>query len=534
MKKKYKYLLSLASGLLLAAGWTPHGFPFLLFVAFVPLLVVENEHFISKDKNHSFGIFIYAFVAFFIWNTLSCWWIYNAAFVGLAAAVLINSTFMGIVIWLFHVVRRRWTFNKYGHIAFIAFWITFEFLHSRWDLNWPHMNLGHGFGAYPQVIQWYEYTGFFGGTLWILVGNVLVFTLAYHIFMCKEHYKLYKKRLIATLAWIIIPVFVSLLIFNTYKEKKNPLNIVVVQPNLDPYTQQYTLEPTAVAEKMMHMAFEKVDSTTKLILLPESAIQEYVYETDFDFSPSIKLMRGYLKKTPQIQIVAGMSSIKLFKKGEKLSNTARKMTDSEQYYDGYNTALLISSDSANYQKYHKSKLVAGVEQTPFISHFKFLEKYALDFGGIVGSIGKDSIPAIFTLKNGVKISPVICFESSFGEYVAKFIRRGAQAIVVITNEGWWGNTSGHRQFLYNTAIRAIETRRCIARSANTGTSCFINQRGEVQQPTLYWTQDVIKQNINLNDKITFYVRYGDYIGRFFLFFSAFFAVFILFDFFKTK
>jgi apolipoprotein N-acyltransferase len=94
---------------------------------------------------------------------------------------------------------------------------------------------------------------------------------------------------------------------------------------------------------------------------------------------------------------------------------------------------------------------------------------------------------------------------------------------VITNDGWWGNTSGYKQHLTYSSIRAIETRRSIARSANTGISCFINQRGEIMQPTEWWVPDVIKSSLNLNEKITFYVKYGDYLGRV----SDFFAIILL-------
>jgi apolipoprotein N-acyltransferase len=97
--------------------------------------------------------------------------------------------------------------------------------------------------------------------------------------------------------------------------------------------------------------------------------------------------------------------------------------------------------------------------------------------------------------------------------VAGFVRNGANMIFIITNDGWWGNTAGHRQHMLFSSVRAIETRRSIARSANTGTSCFVNQRGDVFQATRYWEPAVIRQKINANNKITFYVRYGDYIAR---------------------
>ena len=118
------------------------------------------------------------------------------------------------------------------------------------------------------------------------------------------------------------------------------------------------------------------------------------------------------------------------------------------------------------------------------------------------------------------MAPVICYESIFGEYVTGYVQKGAELIFIITNDGWWKNTPGYKQHMSFARLRAIETRRSIARSANTGISCFINQRGDVSQPTGWWVDAAIKGTINANDEITFYVKYGDYIARISLFVSA--------------
>ena len=120
----------------------------------------------------------------------------------------------------------------------------------------------------------------------------------------------------------------------------------------------------------------------------------------------------------------------------------------------------------------------------------------------------------------MKVAPVICYESVYGEFLAGYIRKGAQLIFVITNDGWWGDTPGYKQHFTFSQLRAVETRRSVARSANTGTSAFINQRGEASLMTAYWEPAVIRASINANDKITFYVRYGDYIARISAYVSA--------------
>jgi apolipoprotein N-acyltransferase len=161
---------------------------------------------------------------------------------------------------------------------------------------------------------------------------------------------------------------------------------------------------------------------------------------------------------------------------------------------------------------------------PFAKLLKPLENLAFDLGGTVGSLGVDPVRTVFTRpSDSLKIAPVICYESVFGSYVTQYVRKGANLIFVITNDGWWGNTPGHRQHFTFSKLRAIETRRSIARSANTGISAFIGQRGDVYQETKYWEPAVIRQVINANDRITFYVKYGDFIARI----SAFVAVFLL-------
>jgi apolipoprotein N-acyltransferase len=164
------------------------------------------------------------------------------------------------------------------------------------------------------------------------------------------------------------------------------------------------------------------------------------------------------------------------------------------------------------QFYHKSKLVPGVEQTPFSSSLSFLKPAFEAFGGSAGSYGKQDRPSVFYSQNGIGAAPVICYESIWGEYVADYVLQGAQFIAVITNDAWWGNTPGKDQHLLYAKLRAIEARRWVARSANTGISAFINQRGDVVQRSGWWVSTALKADINLNDEQTFYVKHQDYIA----------------------
>jgi len=149
-----------------------------------------------------------------------------------------------------------------------------------------------------------------------------------------------------------------------------------------------------------------------------------------------------------------------------------------------------------------------------------LEKLSIDLGGSSGSLGASKVREVFQWQK-VKVGPIICYESIYGEFVAGYVRNGANMLAIITNDGWWGDTQGHKQHYTYARLRAIENRRDIARAANTGNSGFFNQSGDDFLKTEYWVPGVEKKEVYLNDEITFYTKYGDYLARFSMLISAF-------------
>lgn len=512
MKKVHLVLLSVLSGILLSLSWPQHGIPVLLFFALIPLLYLEDFMARNKADFGRFAIFVYVFPAFFLWNLLTTFWIYNSTLAGAIAAIFLNSSFMSIVFMVFHISRRNFPNKNHGYIALIFYWISFEYLHLHWDLNWPWLNLGNGFAAWHKWIQWYEFTGVFGGSAWILMGNIIglyfLRKIANHSINPKQII-IYSTTLIL---WIAIPVFLSYSIYTNYTKPGRKIEIVVVQPNIDPYNEQYELSPQQSLDRILSLTKKKITSESDFIVAPESALQEHVWEPYFYRMETMPKMLDFIHQYGT-NIVVGTSSRRLFNTGEELTPTARKFSNADRYYDAFNTALYIDSTSL-VQTYHKSKLTPGVEMMPYPEVFKPLEKYALDLGGTIGSLGIDKERIPFAVNGDtLKIAPVICYESVYGEFVAGFIKNGAHAIFVITNDAWWGNTPGYRQHFLFSKLRAIELRRSVARSANTGISAFIDQRGDVSKNTDYWVKDVIRKKIAINDELTFYAHYGDYIAR---------------------
>jgi apolipoprotein N-acyltransferase len=208
-------------------------------------------------------------------------------------------------------------------------------------------------------------------------------------------------------------------------------------------------------------------------------------------------------------VISGIESYKNFRKDS---------VDNAQYDPGlgnflvpYNSAIQIEN-SAQVQFYHKSRLVPGVEQLPFPRFFSFFKSAFSAFGGSTGGYGKQAKPSIFYAQSGMGVSPIICYESIWGAYVAESVQNGASFIAIITNDAWWGNTSGKDQHLAFAKLRAIENRRWVARSANTGISGFINQRGDVVIQSGWWVPTALKADINLNEEQTIYTQYGDVLA----------------------
>jgi apolipoprotein N-acyltransferase len=197
------------------------------------------------------------------------------------------------------------------------------------------------------------------------------------------------------------------------------------------------------------------------------------------------------------------------------------------WVDFYNAALFINK-SPGFQKYYKSKLVVGIENLPYKSILEpLLGNVMLDLGGTISTKTTQKERSVFVANDGTKVAPIICYESVYGEYVTGYVKNKADFLAIITNDAWWNETQGHKQHLTFASMRAIETRRDVARSANTGISAFINQRGDIVSRTKYGEKIALAGKVHLNTTMTFYVLCGDFIAYIAAFFLCLLAVFIL-------
>jgi apolipoprotein N-acyltransferase len=539
MKRTHRVLLALLSALLLSIPFFRWGTGLLLMAAFVPLLFIEDDIASLKAEARSQksagdpgdgkggkhkkagrgSVVWYTMITFSLFVLLTSWWVYYATWVGVAGAMIVNTAYMSLTFWLFHITRRRLG-DRLGYASLVVYWLTFEFLYLRAVVNFPWQVLGNGFSKDVILIQWYEVTGTLGGSLWVLLMNLAIFRLL-RGFLSDRSFSANRSRIGWVLGLFMVPFLYSLIRYMTYDEKEDPYEIVVLQPNIDPYMKFNEMPQEVQTTYLLELADSLVTPETDYIVGPETFINNNVWESTIQIHPEILRLKEFLAGYPKAKLVMGATTYRLYRDPSEYTGTSRPIQGGKYRYDSFNSAFQLDT-SNQIPIYHKSILVVGVEHMPYTRLLGFLEGLTIKLGGTFRSHGTQEFRETFVSpQDGTRVGPVICWESIFGEYVTEYVRdEGANFLFIVTNDGWWRNTPGHRQHNSYARLRAIETRRSIARSANTGISCLINQKGKELVRLGWWIRSGLRGTLNKNDHITFYVKHGDYLGRISLFLTV--------------
>ena len=505
--------------LLFWLAWEPMPFTPLVFIAFVPFFyLAEWGRSTSKGKN--FGVL---FLALILWNISTTWWVWFASDVGAIAMLILNSLLMYLPFGLSRWLQRKKWFIWDAKWLFIALWLLYEYGHHRWDLSWPWLTLGNAFSGMPWYVQWYEITGTLGGTALILSVNVLVYQALINVQSKDKRSWIMRFRLpigivsVFGILSVLLGQLASDFVYQKKSKLKQPYRVVAIQPNYDPYDEKFVLDPMQMVRDMAKTS----DSAgpADCILWPETSLVGNidVGSPAQDMQVSY-LMHHWLKNGPADNaardsslnhsraagppsMLIGSNMIHWYSwmgKG-KPDVAARQSSNLEYWYTLHNSALWIQPElsihpigsdpfkherlrgsmaTGDIQFYHKSKLVPGTEQLPFVTVLPFLERLAisLDENSASGTLGKNATAKALGVSNS-KVAPIICYESIYGDYVSEYVKDGASWLAVITNDAWWNNTPGHKQHFSYAKLRAIEQRKWVVRSANTGISGFIDPLG---------------------------------------------------------
>ncbi len=508
--RKFLPLLAIIGAFLLWLGWPTKPLPLLLFFGLVPFFLIERTVNHPSFTRPAATFFKYSYLLFVLWNAFATYWVSYSTLPGGIAAVLCNALLMCIPAMLFFFTKRRLG-PKIGYASFIVYWLAFEYFHLGWDLTWPWLTLGNGFAQRPEWVQWYEFTGFLGGSVWILLLNLLLFKA-----FADNPEKSWKPYLAPALL-VIIPIAISYGLYFSYEEKGAEAEVVVVQPNIDPYKEKFRDGENYIPieeqlARLLALSETKITPKTSLVVWPETAMGSNFQEENIHTYPDITVLKQFVSKHPGLDLLTGINSYKIYENAKDAPASARFREDLG-YYDVFNTGMYLTN-KGDLELYHKSKLVPGVEKLPYPAFFKFLGPLAIDLGGMVGTHGTQENRTVFfhSQTKQPAAAPVICYESIYGGYVSEYVRNGASLICIITNDGWWSDSPGYKQHLQYATLRAIENRRSIARSANTGISGFINQRGDFRQTSEWWKQAALRDTVKLNTELTVYSRTGELIG----------------------
>lgn len=485
------------SVILLSGGWLSLS-GLTLPVALVPLLRIAST--CDATRRGWRQMLGWAALTFALWNAATVWWIWYATPVGPIAATLASTTLNLVAFMLYFTVSKKAP-KALAYTVLAAAWIATEYWYTVGEFSWPWLILGNGFSHDVWAVQWYEYTGVFGGSLWVLLCNILFF----EAWQARHSV----RRWVAAGAMLLVPMALSLGMWLSWEQPdEGTARVTIVQPNVDCYDKFHS--DAERQERNIVDLLARVPADAQFILLPETALPGYYREPAVGGAFLDELLDTLRRRTPDALLVTGANTLRHYDPGMQ-SRTARAYADGRGYYDIFNTALGLDTTGRR-QLHHKGRLVIGVEKTPLPWLFEWLEFLVIDLGGTLGQIGAGPHGTVFT-HDGTAMGPAICYEGLYGDFYGGFVRRGAQFMAIVSNDGWWGDTPGYRHLFTISRLRAIEHRRAIARAANTGRSGFISARGDIGE-TLGWeARGILTAAVPLDSQQTFYTRYGDYLGR---------------------
>ena len=489
----------------------------------VPLLCMEY----IGTENGVRRMWLWHYSAFVLWNAATTFWVCNATVGGGLFAIFANALQMSLIFGIFRWSRR--VLKDILPYIFLAFlWIAWEYWYlTSAQISWPWLVLGNSFARTTSLIQWYEFTGALGGSLWIWTCNLGLFGLM----MWAATGKIRTSGRVALISLplmyillLVVPPVCSILRYKARDiEPDSTLDVIVLQPNIDPYHKFEALtqsQQNAILLKEFDSALSGnvYDSTGMVLALaPETFTGGVINGKIEETSITWRQFKAYLEDKPGMNLLFGASTYDYTFSKQAPSYNARKCRDGS-WVESHNSAIIMDR-SGETEIYHKSKLVVGVEMMPYPAFFSKIDNM---LGGVIGRcVGQDEVSLLDCVRRDslgqvterVPIGCAICYESVYPEHCIEYVRKGARLLTVITNDAWWGNTPGYRQHLSYSALRAIETGRYIVRSANTGISAIINPRGDILEETGWWKPAHIVSEAGLEDNETFFVTYGDITGR---------------------
>jgi apolipoprotein N-acyltransferase len=500
------------------------------------------------------------YLAMFVFSVVGMSWLITSATLGTIILFFVSAFIHTVPFVAFFFVRRALGWRVALWSAPIV-WTAWEWLYHQSDGSIGWMGMGPSQSNLNLLVQYVDITGVWGITFWLVLFNVLVVMAIENCGLRTADFGLNHVRLanlksairnpqsaIRRLAVVAIVMLLPPLAYSTYvfvKESRaapgsREISVLLVQPNIDPWrksdasTRANTLGKT-LALTDAGVARQKPD----LIIWPETAVPYFFRDEEAprEFVKrsvsrwNVPLLTGTLDR-PTGDNSPGLTAAQENEQGNaRVFNAAVLLTPEPRAADQRLTvqsselqeaATLNSTRTTQRfnvktsELYHKRVLMPFAERVPFVDQFPSLSRLAINVGGRGGlSPGHEATVFSFEDPNREKVTvaAAICYEQQYPAQIAEFVRNGAEMLALITNEGWWSQTHGAYQMAAFTRVRAIETRRSIARCANTGVTCLIDPLGRIRDQAPWWSEETVIGQVRLSKEMSLYVRYPDYFPK---------------------
>jgi apolipoprotein N-acyltransferase len=518
---RWRVFLCILSGAMMGASFPPSPYGVLAWFSLVPFLVVLFD---TERTRSALG---YTYLTLLVFHVLTLNWTGgyahgNDPYMMIAGGVtmVFHPLFYLVPVSLFLFIRRRLG-NGIALASFPLLWVSYEYSHSLSEWSFPWLTLGHSQSYDLERIQFAEYTGVWGVSLWILVINVLAFLLYSGI--ARRSWNIISRQSAVLLMGIILLAMLprlhgSLVLSQAPKSEaggmasgERMVRVGIIQPNIDPWL-KWKADGVAITKTYLQMTDSLVAREAEkpdIVLWPETALPYRILAPSF--RSSLHTIRQRLERLG-VSVVTGFPHQEVYADSGAAPPSAKRSRVTGMRYDDFNAAAFLRPGEDEIPWYGKMKMVPLAERIPYADAFYWLDvlRWGVGIGG--WQIGRDS--TIFQdPATGARFCTMICYESVYPAFVASFVRQGAEFITIITIDSWWGRMSGAFQHHRFAVFRAIENRHWIARCAVGGISGYIDPYGRYYDTTELFTRTSMSRAIARSDERSMYTTHGDWLPQ---------------------
>jgi apolipoprotein N-acyltransferase len=521
---RFRVVLAILSGTMLGFSFPPSPFGILACFGLVPLLIVLADF-------QNFGPSLrHTYIAMLVFHLITLNWIggyvhgHDVYMMIAGAITMILHPFFYFIPMSAYILARRYLGDKVALVALPFLWVGYEYLHSLSQWSFPWLTIGNSQSYDLAAVQLINLTGIYGLSFWILVINVL----AYWVYskLAQQQWASISWKSLCAVA-LMFAVYAAPRIYGAIvlshapsgaselsDGTRRPIRVGMIQSNVDPW-KKWNQSGSETLQLYLSLTRSLVESDRRegagpdLVVWPETAVPYYILRPSN--RPLLNEIRSQIDEIG-VPVLTGLPHAVFYSDPTSTPRSAKRIQETGERYDAFNAAALLEPGTSEIQWYGKMKMVPLAERVPYAEVFAFLDflQWGVGIGG--WQIGPDSTIFVES-RTGTRFCTMICYESTYPDFVASFVRKGAEFIAIITIDSWWDKMSGAYQHQQFSIFRAVENRRWIARCAVGGISCFIDPYGRVYDRTELFTQAALVRTIGRSTQLSFYTAHGDWLAQ---------------------